>query len=332
MTSAGARERFAALTPARRGVVIFIVAGLVFIAADTLTKFLVADAPVVDVVFGRHLSAFVAMLLVAGRRNPGRLLRPRRLGLQLVRGIAMFGTTVIFFLSLSLLPIGTVSALSNSNPLFVLLLAGPLLRERVPWQAIVGAIIGFAGVLAITGLDAATLDVRLLVPLGFAVVYALFSILSRSLRDEEADVTVFWSAVVCVILGTAGVVFVGSATSPDLGQWIGIGLLGLLALGGHWLLVGAFRLTPASDLAPLGYLGVLWSFLVGATIFGDPIVPSAILGAVTIVAGGVVALRSVSREDDAMALPAADRGGADAEIEARRHSRRLIDDVHRDEA
>jgi drug/metabolite transporter (DMT)-like permease len=119
---------------------------------------------------------------------------------------------------------------------------------------------------------------------------------------------VFWSAVVCVAAGTAGVILVPSATSPDLGQWIGIGLLGLLALGGHWLLVAAFRLAPASDLAPLGYLGVLWSFLVGAAIFGDPIEPRAILGAATIVAGGILALRSSTREDEALASPAIDRG------------------------
>lgn len=308
MTSAGARERFAALTPNRRGVLIYIAAGLVFIAADTLTKFLVTDAPVVDVVFGRHLSAFVAVLLVAGWRNPGRLLRARRPGFQLVRGIALFGTTVIFFYSLSLLPIGTVSALSNSSPLFVLLLASPLLRERVPLPAVVGAVIGFAGVLAITGLDFASLDLRLLAPLAFAVVYALFSILSRSLHGEDSDVTVFWSAVVCVVAGTAGVLLFPSATTPQLGQWLGIGLLGLLALGGHWLLVGAFRLAPASDLAPLGYLGVLWSFLVGAFIFGDRIEAAAALGAVTIVAGGVLAIRSVGGEDETVATPAIDRG------------------------
>jgi len=308
MTSARARERFAALTPTRRGVLIYIAAGLVFIAADTLTKFLVTDAPIVDVVFGRHLTAFVAVLLVAGRRHPQRLLRPRRPGLQLIRGIAMFTTTVLFFLSLSLLPIGTVSALSNSNPLFVLLLAGPLLRERVPWLARVGAIIGFVGVLAITGLDVATLDVRLLAPLVFALVYALFSILSRSLRGEDSDVTVFWSALICVVAGTAGVLLLPAASAPGLGQWIGIGLLGLLALAGHWMLVAAFRLAPASDLAPLGYLGVLWSFLVGALIFGDRIAPAALVGAATIVAGGLLALRSAGAQDEALAAPAIDRG------------------------
>jgi drug/metabolite transporter (DMT)-like permease len=324
VTAIGARGRFAALSASRRGLLIYIAAGLVFIAADTLTKFLVTDAPVVDVVFGRHLSAFVAVLILAGRRNPGRLVHPMRPGLQIVRGIAMFGTTVIFFLSLSLLPIGTVSALSNSNPLFVLLLAGPLLREKVSRLALAGAVIGFAGVLAITGLDVATLDVRLLAPISFALVYALFSILSRSLGEEDANVTVFWSAVVCVVAGTASVVLVPTATTPDLGQWIGIGLLGLLALGGHWLLVVAFRLATASDLAPLGYLGVLWSFLVGALIFGDPIVPRAALGALTIVAGGILALRSSTGEDQVMAAPAIDRAEGGTTVRSRpdtsRHS------------
>ena len=308
MTAAEASARLAALTPVRRGILIFIAAGLVFITADTLTKFLVTDAPVVDVVFGRHVSAFVAVLLVTARRGGIERLRTRRLGLQLTRGAFMFGTTVIFFLSLSLLPIGTVSALSNANPLFVLLLAGPLLRERVPRLAIVGSVIGFAGVLAITGLDLATLDLRLLVPLLFAVVYALFSILSRSLAGEDANVTVFWSAVVCLVAGTAGVLLFPSAAPVTAIQWLGIGLLGMLAMSGHWLLVVAYRLAPASDLAPLGYLGVLWSFLVGALIFGDPLQLAAVLGAITIVAGGVVALRSVGGDDEAMAAPAMDRG------------------------
>jgi drug/metabolite transporter (DMT)-like permease len=248
------------------------------------------------------------VLLVAGRRNPRRLLRPARPGLQLIRGVAMFATTVVFFLSLSLLPIGTVSALSNSNPLFVLLLAGPLLRERVPLLALVGALIGFAGVLAITGLEVTTLDLRLLAPLVFALVYALFSILSRSLRGEDSEVTVFWSALVCVVAGTAGVLLFPAASAPTLAQWVGIGLLGLLALAGHWMLVVAFRLAPASDLAPLGYLGVLWSFLVGAFIFGDRIAPAALLGAATIVAGGMLALRGAAAQDETMAAPAIDRG------------------------
>lgn len=309
MTGTGARRRLERLGPAHLGLAIYLVAGVVFIAADTLTKGLVANAPVVDVIFGRHLVAFFAVLLVAGRGRPRRLLLvTRRPGLQVVRGIAMFGTTVIFFLSLSLLPIGTVSALSNTNPLIVLLLAGPLLGERVSRGAVAGGLIGFVGVLAITGIDVSTFDLRMLAPLSFGFVYAVFSILSRYLKEDDAEVTVFWSAVVCLVAGTALVLAIPTETTPDPTQWLGIGLLGIMALTGHWLLVAAFRRTPASDLAPLGYVGVLWSFIVGATIFGDPVEAGPILGAILIAAGGILALRSTSRENEAMASPALDRG------------------------
>jgi len=305
----GARRRLERLAPARLGVAIYLVAGLVFIAADTLTKSLVADAPVVDVVFGRHASAFVAVLLLTSRGRPRRrLLATRRPGLQIVRGIAMFATTVIFFLSLSLLPIGTVSALSNTNPLVVLLLASPLLGERVSRTAIAGGVVGFAGVLAITGVNASSFDARMLVPLSFALVYAIFSILSRYLHEDDAEVTVFWSAVVCLIGGILLVVSVPVANPPNAGQWLGIALLGLMALTGHWLLVAAFRRTPASDLAPLGYVGVLWSFIVGATIFGDRITVGPVLGGVLIAAGGILALRSADAEKEVVAAPALDRG------------------------
>lgn len=321
MTATGARRRLEGLSPARLGLVIYLVAGIVFIAADTLTKGLVASAPVVDVVFGRHLAAFFAVLLLAGWGRPRRLLLvTRRPGLQILRGIAMFGTTVLFFLSLSLLPIGTVSALSNTNPLIVLLLAGPLLGERVSRPAVAGGVIGFAGVLAITGIDTAAFDLRMLAPLSFGFVYAVFSILSRYLKEDDADVTVFWSAVVCLIGGTILLLALPPESSPDLAQWLGIGLLGIMALTGHWLLVAAFRRTPASDLAPLGYLGVLWSFIVGAAIFGDPVQPGPIVGAILITAGGILALRSASSEDEVMAAPAQDRGDS-AEV-AGQQSRR----------
>ena len=47
------------------------------------------------------------------------------------------------------------------------------------------------------------------------------------------------------------------------------GVVGLGALTGHRLLVAAYRWGRASDLAPLGYLTLVWSFLVGTILFGD---------------------------------------------------------------
>jgi drug/metabolite transporter (DMT)-like permease len=286
-----ARAWLGGLDPVRAGGLIYVVAGIVFVCTDSLTKTLVAGAPVILVVWGRHVSYLVAVLIVAGRRRPRRLLATRRPGLQLARGLAMFGATATFFLALSLLPLGEVSALTSTNPLIVLLLAGPLLGERVTVRAVASAGIGFLGVIVLTGADLAALDLRVLAPLATALTYALFTILTRGLHDEPGDVTVFLSGVVGLVAATALLPFTPAGDAPSALQWLGIGVLGLMALTGHRLVVAAFSRAAASGLAPLGYLSLVWSFTIGAVVFGEPATPRALAGAAAIAIGGILALR-----------------------------------------
>ncbi len=284
--------RVAGLSTARRGALIFMLAGIVFVATDSMTKTLVGQQPVVHVVFGRHVSYLLAFALIAGGRHPGRLLATRRPWTQLARGLAMFAATATYFLALSLLPIAEVSALGNTTPLIVVLLAGPLLGERVSRAAGLGAIIGFTGVVILVGLDAAELKVAMLVPLGTALSYALFSLLTRALHDEPAEVTVFISGLVGLVAAFVLEVGVPTPTSPTPLEWIGTGVVGLSALLGHRLLVAAYQRGRASDLAPLGYLSLVWSFTAGAVIFGEAIIARAVAGAATIALGGIITLRS----------------------------------------
>ncbi len=64
--------------------------------------------------------------------------------------------------------------------------------------------------------------------------------------------------------------------------------VGLFGTAGHWLLVLAHARAPASLLAPLIYTQILWSVLLGYAVFGD--VPGAwtLVGALVIVASGLV--------------------------------------------
>jgi drug/metabolite transporter (DMT)-like permease len=284
--------RFANLPPARRGALIFVCSGLVFVATDSLTKSLVSNLPVIDVVFGRHVTYLAAVILLAGRGNPRRLLSTARLGTQIARGLANFGATASFFLALSILPLAEVSTLASTTPLIVVALAGPLLGERITRVAVAGAIIGFGGVLALIGVDPSHLDPAMLVALGTAASYAIFSMLTRELRAESPEVTLFYSGLVGLIASTVLLVGVPTATSPEAWQWAAIGLVGLTALTGHRLLVAAYRWGRASDLAPLGYLSLVWSFLSGAILFREPVEPRAVVGALAIALGGAVTFRA----------------------------------------
>lgn len=291
------RSWLAGLTPSRRGALIFIGAGLVFVGTDSLTKSLVANLPVVDVVFGRHITYLAAVLVLAGRSHPRRLLVTSRLGIQVARGLAMFGATATFFLALSLLPLAEVSTLSSTTPLIVIGLAGPLLGERVTRSALAGALVGFAGVLVLVGVDPSHLDASMLVPLGTACSFALFSLLTRELRSERPDVTLFYSGLVGMAAASVLFVIVPTSTSPQLWQWVAIGVVGLTAVTGHRLLVAAYRWGRASDLAPLGYLSLVWSFLIAAIVFGEPVQLRTLVGAAAIAVGGIVALRSTLAEE-----------------------------------
>lgn len=296
-TSQGLRLRLAGLSLARRGAIIFVCAGLVFSATDALTKSLVSNIPVVDVVFGRHIAYLLAVVLLAGRGNPRRLLRSSRKGTQIARGVANFGATLSFFLALSLLPLAEVSTLASTTPLIILCLAGPLLGERVARITVVGALIGFGGVVILVGLDPSQLNLATLVPVGTAVSYALFSLLTRALRDEEPDVTLFYAGVVGMIAATVIFLLAPREPLPEPWQWVGIGVVGLAALTGHRLLVAAYHSGRASDMAPLGYLGLVWAFAIGATVFGEPVMPRALLGAAAIAIGGIIALRTGPPDD-----------------------------------
>jgi drug/metabolite transporter (DMT)-like permease len=320
----GWRSGLASLSPARRGAAIFIVAGLVFSCTDALTKTLVSDAPVADVVFGRHISYLVAITLIAGRRHPRSLLVSSQKRIQLARGLASFGATAIFFLALSLLPLAEVSALGSTTPLIIVGLAGPLLGERVARTAIIGAIVGFAGVLVLIGIDPAHIDLAMLLPIASATAYALFSLLTRVLRAEPPGTTLFYTGFIGMIAATVLFLVAPRDQTPNAWQWVGIGIVGLAALSGHSLLVRAYHWGRASDLAPLGYLSLVWAFLIGATVFGEPVTLQAVIGAVAISVGGLIALRSGTGDDldvgvsvdfgdqldpDAPPAPAAEVGG-----------------------
>jgi S-adenosylmethionine uptake transporter len=209
----------------------------------------------------------------------------------------MFGATATFYLALSLLPLAEVSTLASTTPLIIIGLAGPLLGERVARSAMAGAVIGFAGVVILVGVDPTRLDPVILVPLATATSFALFSLLTRELHAEPPEVTLFYSGLVSMVAATVLFALAPRELTPEPLQWAAIAVVGLAALAGHRLLVAAFHWGRASDLAPLGYLGLVWSFIIGAVVFGEPAQPQAIVGAVAISIGGLIALRSGPEAD-----------------------------------
>ncbi len=297
---AGALHR---MSPDRRGAAIYLMASLVFVCTDSLAKVLLVDVPLVPLLLGRNLAYLVAVVALMGGRSPRRLLRTSRPWTQATRGLLMFASMATWFWGLSLLPLAEMSTLSATAPLITVALAGPFLGERVTRTAVLGAAIGFAGVVLMVGLDPAHLEVAILLPLANAAILAVFYLLTRDLRDEPPAVTMLFSGLFPLAASAVLFVAVPFERSPTPPEWLGIAIVGLLALLAHRLIVAAYRWGRASVLAPMGYLSVLWAFLVGALVFAEPATPQGIAGAMAIAAGGILALRvPATRRGDARAI------------------------------
>jgi drug/metabolite transporter (DMT)-like permease len=257
-----------------------------------LVKSLVATIAPADVVWGRSVVYVALLVIFAGRADPRRLLRTHALARQLLRGAMLFGATVCFFYALGQLPLGQVTALGSATPLIVVAIAGPLLGERVSPLAVLGAIIGFGGVLLLVGGDLSGFTLATLLPLGTAAFYAAFSVLSRSLSGEDQYATLFFTGVGMLVLSTGFRAVAPAGEPPTPLLWLAIGAVGVCSLVGHRLVVLAYRDGRASDLAPLGYLSLVWSFTFGYIVFAEPIEPQMLAGAAAIAIGGILAYRA----------------------------------------
>ena len=73
--------------------------------------------------------------------------------------------------------------------------------------------------------------------------------------------------------------------------------LGVLGVLGHYLYTSAYRYAPASSLAPMNYLQLLWAALLGWMTFGHVPDHMSVLGMAVIAASGVaIALNARPRE------------------------------------
>ncbi len=141
-----------------------------------------------EISFGRSLVALLAMLPFIWRAGPG-VLRSNHLRIHLARGAAGGTAMICAFYALTKIPLADFTALSFTTPLFILLLAGLLLGERVGprrWGAVA---VGFLGVLVMTRPGAGAVDPNALWVLVMALGISIAVVLVKRLPPSESQVT-----------------------------------------------------------------------------------------------------------------------------------------------
>jgi drug/metabolite transporter (DMT)-like permease len=270
-----------------RGILMIMTAVAMFTVMDSMAKYLSRYYPVPGITWARYAFHLLFVVMILGPRLKLGLVRTRRLGLQIVRGMLLAASSMFFFSALKFMPMAEASSISFVAPMLATLLGVILLKEKVEparWLAVTA---GFVGVLIIVRPGSGIFSWVAVLPLATAASFASYQILTRKLAGVDGPYTsLFYSGVVGTVMLAAVLPFqwVTPTTVAHALMLPAIGFLGGLS---HLILIRAYDQAAVSTLAPFSYTQLIWVILMGYLVFGDFPDHWSLIGIAVIMASGI---------------------------------------------
>jgi drug/metabolite transporter (DMT)-like permease len=291
------------------GVLLKLVSTLSFTVMSALVKLIAAGAkpgasyPIGETVFCRAFFAMIPIFVWLAWQSDLRQAWTTRNPLGHLRRSVIGSFGMFFgFAALSLLPLADATAISYAAPIFTVVLAALVLKEKVRIYRWTAVGVGFLGVLVMlyphlsTGALAGASDNATrgaLLGLAGAICAAFATTETRRLTASEttgAIVFFFMAMVTMAALTTLPLGWIGLMPSwqwpggRDLALLIAVGVAGGI---GQITLTQSFRYADASVIAPLDYVSMLWAVLIGWFLFAELPHPLIALGAVIVIGAGI---------------------------------------------
>ena len=268
-----ARKKAALVTPPStpasplRGILFLIASTVVFSLADVITKQLASTLPPPEVAWMRYVTFAAFIIPVVLIKGGPALFRSQRPSLQVVRGLGMVGSSIMFIQSLPHLPVADATAIFFVSPILIMALSVLFLGESVGWRRWTAAAVGLIGVMIIVRPGTGAFEPAAFLPILSASSWAVGAVVTRKITGDHALTTLAYSASVGSIVLSALMPF--NWVTPN-GTEIALGLcMGILFAIGHWFVVLAYRHGNASLIAPFSYVQLIWAGTLGYLVFGS---------------------------------------------------------------
>lgn len=258
-----------------------------FTGQDTCAKWLSASLPIAQIVWARYVGASVVALIASrSLSQPAMMLRSKRSRLQLLRSVLLFCSTTTNVFAVRELQLSETATISFLTPVFVALLAGPVLGERVSTERMVAVALGFLGVMIATRPGAGALQPIVLLAVAGVVCNSLYVLATRRLAGADSpQTTLAWTQVAGLVFLTPILPWVWKQPG-SVGIWLVMAVMGVFGATSHGMLIVAHRYAPAPTLTPFTYTQLIWMIISGIVVFGQWPAPATLLGAALVVACG----------------------------------------------
>lgn len=273
------------------GIMLMVATTMVFAVQDGLSRHLAENYNVLMVVMIRYwfFAAFVITLALrkaGGIRKAAATTQP---AVQILRGVLLSAQICTMVLGFTILGLVESHAVFTCYPLLVAALSGPILGEKVGWRRWAAIGVGFIGVLIILQPGYRVVDPAAAIPLLGAAMFAVYGLLTRYVaRRDNTATSFFWTGVTGAVVMTVVGVWFWEPMSPR--NWLLMGTLCVTGVTGHWLLIRCYEVAEASAVQPFAYTQLIFTVIIGLSVFGEVLRANVVIGAGVIVAAGLFTL------------------------------------------
>jgi drug/metabolite transporter (DMT)-like permease len=268
-------------------VLMFILSGLCLSTVDAIAKVLVKDTNLIAVIWARFFGQLLLATPIAFYFLGNRFWITSNIKLQLFRSSLLVATVTLFFAGLYWLPLAEASSITFTAPIWVAILSGPILGERVGKKEWLVAAIGFMGILLIARPGSAIFHWAALLLVAMAFLNAIFQLYTRKLVADSAYTTFFYSGLMGLIASSVLLFFMEPLPHLLPQKYFLFVLIGFFGGLAHLLVVLAFYKMEPFKLTPLVYLQLLWAIAYGYLLFGQLPDGLSVIGMILIAVSGI---------------------------------------------
>ena len=288
-----------------KGILLILLAMMIFSVQDSIMKYIYNFVSLYEVYLIRTLVSFVVVLLFLKITKKPIIFKTQYPLLTYCRVVLFFFGFSSFYISLTVLPLVTATALFFVTPFLITIFAKFFLKEQIGPRRWLAVIIGFIGVYVILNPDFSNFDYMSLTPILCAFCYSLSMIIIKITSEKDSVYTQTFTFYLGAIIISVIFYFTfgdGQYNTIDhpasqfiFREWFANlenSMLLMIATGftasvAFFLLFSAYRIASPAVVSPFEYSILVWSSLSGWFFFNEIPDLKTIIGIILIVCGGI---------------------------------------------
>ena len=267
------------------GIIFMSIAMFSLSVNDITYKKLSFNFPVWEAVFFRAFSGTLISLILlyfSGIKS----IKTKKPIRHVIRAFSAVGCVVFYIFGIKYLLLTENMAIAHAAPIIAVLLAIPILGEKIGFHRSFAIIIGFLGVLIIVKPGTELFNLSTLFPLASALCMASVYLTTRSLMSTESSVSiVFYYSI--ALLFTSIIFFPNNFIFPDLFDLTIAMSLGVMGSIGHFFMSKAAKFADVSVTSPFEYTSFIFLGFMAFIFYNEIPNLSIIIGGVLIIISSI---------------------------------------------